>query len=146
MGPFKPRYLRFSQVFWSHANKTLSSDGIAAICLICVLAQGEKLAEINLISSKVGTSWMKIWQIVISYSNKGGFRPEMRLHYFYLPHLSAKSQDSCVKRILPAWYEYLHTSWSPIFSNGYILLRNPLCERGHVIHKRLSELTWSDAC
>lgn len=53
---------------------------IAAICLIRVLAQGEDLSEINLICSKVGTSRM------------AGLRPEIKLHYFYLPHLSAKNQ------------------------------------------------------
>lgn len=65
---------------------------LAAVCLIRVLAQGEDVPVINLISSKIGTRGMEIWQIVISYSNKAGVGPKMKLHYFYLPHLSAKNQ------------------------------------------------------
>lgn len=38
----------------------LVNEALAAICLICALAEGENLAEINLISPEMGTSRMEI--------------------------------------------------------------------------------------
>lgn len=125
----------------------LFDEALAAICLIPVFAQVEDLTEMNLISTKTRTSEMQIWQIVISYLNKGGLGPEMKLHYFLpAPPWCEESMKILMwqKHCQPDMNIYtLHGA--PFFSNGYISLRNPWCEWGRVIHKRLSDLTCSDA-